>query len=347
MIVHCPQCQTRFRLPDERVTERGVKVRCTRCQHTFRVSRSSPGEEPAAQAAPLPPPAPPVPEDEPLPGPPPDLGASPERELPRPPPRVAPASNVPRPPTLPPHRVAPAPGAGAPGALVSAPPTPVSASPPDPFDLPPPQAAAIAEASSAGTTGPASALARISLVKQAEPEPVLTVAPTPPTPPRVPGRWWVNPLLGAVLLGVLGVLVAVVLPGGDHALVTHDVFNGQYEARDGRQVFFVRGEVENRSDAPSRVKVRVEILDGDQRLRTGTALAGASADPEALAALTTPEAGEALRARLDAQAQVLAPGARAPFLVVFAEYPPDLARYRLEVTAEAEGGRASAADAAR
>ena len=42
MIVQCPQCQTRFRIPDEKVTDRGVKVRCTRCQHTFRVNKQGP-----------------------------------------------------------------------------------------------------------------------------------------------------------------------------------------------------------------------------------------------------------------------------------------------------------------
>lgn len=42
MIVQCSQCQTRFRIPDEKVTDRGVKVRCTRCQHTFRVTRDGP-----------------------------------------------------------------------------------------------------------------------------------------------------------------------------------------------------------------------------------------------------------------------------------------------------------------
>ena len=48
MIVTCPQCQTRFRIPDERVTAKGVKVRCTRCRHTFRVSRpTEPIEAPA------------------------------------------------------------------------------------------------------------------------------------------------------------------------------------------------------------------------------------------------------------------------------------------------------------
>ena len=40
MIVKCAQCQTKFKIPDEKVTEKGVKVRCTKCQHTFRVKRS-------------------------------------------------------------------------------------------------------------------------------------------------------------------------------------------------------------------------------------------------------------------------------------------------------------------
>src|SRR5688572_192226 len=43
MIVKCDQCQTRFKIPDEKVTEKGVKVRCTKCQHTFRVKRTADG----------------------------------------------------------------------------------------------------------------------------------------------------------------------------------------------------------------------------------------------------------------------------------------------------------------
>jgi len=39
MIVTCDACQTRFRIPDEKVTEKGVKVRCTKCQTVFRVAR--------------------------------------------------------------------------------------------------------------------------------------------------------------------------------------------------------------------------------------------------------------------------------------------------------------------
>jgi predicted Zn finger-like uncharacterized protein len=57
MIVTCPQCQTRFRIPDDKVTPKGVKVRCTRCRHTFRVSRPADpavetSEDPFAQFSP-------------------------------------------------------------------------------------------------------------------------------------------------------------------------------------------------------------------------------------------------------------------------------------------------------
>ncbi|MFN0062010.1 MAG: zinc-ribbon domain-containing protein [Myxococcaceae bacterium] len=89
MIVTCEQCQTRFRIPDEKVTPKGVRVRCTRCQHTFRVAKpfeaaavqqgasdpdpfaffkeaESPAEVPAFSAAP---PSEPEPEPEPHPQP--------------------------------------------------------------------------------------------------------------------------------------------------------------------------------------------------------------------------------------------------------------------------------------
>ncbi len=60
MIVKCDQCQTRFKIPDEKVTEKGVKVRCTKCQHTFRVKRApdpaaaapAPSDDPFAQFGP-------------------------------------------------------------------------------------------------------------------------------------------------------------------------------------------------------------------------------------------------------------------------------------------------------
>src|SRR4051794_10472979 len=49
MIVKCERCQTRFKIPDEKVTEKGVKVRCAKCQHTFRVVRE---DAPSATPAP-------------------------------------------------------------------------------------------------------------------------------------------------------------------------------------------------------------------------------------------------------------------------------------------------------
>lgn len=50
MIVECDKCSTRFRIADERVTERGVKVRCGRCGHVFVVRREQ--LEAAGQAPP-------------------------------------------------------------------------------------------------------------------------------------------------------------------------------------------------------------------------------------------------------------------------------------------------------
>jgi len=37
LIVPCSQCHTRFKVPDQKVTARGTKVRCSRCGHTFRI----------------------------------------------------------------------------------------------------------------------------------------------------------------------------------------------------------------------------------------------------------------------------------------------------------------------
>ena len=45
MIIQCEKCKTRFKLDDSRVTEAGIRVRCSRCSHTFVVRRESPEEE--------------------------------------------------------------------------------------------------------------------------------------------------------------------------------------------------------------------------------------------------------------------------------------------------------------
>ncbi len=57
MVIQCPDCQTRFKLADEKIKPEGIKVRCSRCRHIFSVL-------PPAEA---PEPAPEVPADEPAP----------------------------------------------------------------------------------------------------------------------------------------------------------------------------------------------------------------------------------------------------------------------------------------
>ncbi|MDB5037254.1 MAG: hypothetical protein JWQ35_782 [Bacteriovoracaceae bacterium] len=42
MLVSCPKCESRYKLPDEKIRATGTKVRCPRCQHTFKVFSDSP-----------------------------------------------------------------------------------------------------------------------------------------------------------------------------------------------------------------------------------------------------------------------------------------------------------------
>lgn len=53
MIIQCEKCQARFRLDDSRVTDKGVKVRCTRCKHVFRVRKEGGEAEPFEPGAAL------------------------------------------------------------------------------------------------------------------------------------------------------------------------------------------------------------------------------------------------------------------------------------------------------
>lgn len=45
MIIQCEQCQTRFKLDDAKVTEKGVKVRCAKCKNVFTVRKQEPAPE--------------------------------------------------------------------------------------------------------------------------------------------------------------------------------------------------------------------------------------------------------------------------------------------------------------
>jgi hypothetical protein len=115
--------------------------------------------------------------------------------------------------------------------------------------------------------------------------------------------------------------------------VARDISNGLYDTR-GTPIFYVRGEVENRSSKPTRVKVLAALYDGDQRVKSAEGLVGLTPSPEQLHAITSPEATAQLRSQLDAGATVIEPGKRAPFTVVFQEFPRDLSAFRLQVTTE-------------
>lgn len=54
MIVQCDRCQTRFRLPDSAVGDKGAKARCSRCGNVFIVEKPP---EPETSSATVPPPA--------------------------------------------------------------------------------------------------------------------------------------------------------------------------------------------------------------------------------------------------------------------------------------------------
>ncbi len=41
MIIQCEQCRTKFKLDDEKVSEKGVKVRCAKCKHVFTVRKAA------------------------------------------------------------------------------------------------------------------------------------------------------------------------------------------------------------------------------------------------------------------------------------------------------------------
>ncbi|WP_225411020.1 zinc-ribbon domain-containing protein [Stigmatella hybrida] len=127
-------------------------------------------------------------------------------------------------------------------------------------------------------------------------------------------------------------LLALVTPSD---FVAHNVSNGLYDTRGGGAVFYVRGDVENRSSKPVRIRVRAALYDGGQRVKATEGLAGKVPNPEELYAVTNEETSAQLRTQLDGGATTIAPGARAPFAVLFHDFPQELGQLRLEVKMEA------------
>jgi hypothetical protein len=111
------------------------------------------------------------------------------------------------------------------------------------------------------------------------------------------------------------------------------VTSGLYERARGAPLLFVRGTVVSTAAAPlEEVRVVVEVVRDGTVLAHGEVPVGAVPGPEAL---FTVEDGAGL-ARVLAEAASpggarLAPGASAPFLIAFADYPASLGGASLRV----------------
>ena len=104
MVVSCPQCGTKFKIADDKITAAGVKVRCSKCKHTFSVKKDG-VEEPVGTQAPKPAKVPPPPSardrdpaSTPLPPPPSSLSAGAIPPPPPPPPVSLKSKPLPPPP---------------------------------------------------------------------------------------------------------------------------------------------------------------------------------------------------------------------------------------------------------
>lgn len=116
-----------------------------------------------------------------------------------------------------------------------------------------------------------------------------------------------------------------------------DVSNGLYETRADRAVFFVRGDVLNLGSSAQRLTVRAELLDGERLVTASEAIAGAAPSPEDLYQVGSATDLEQLSKKLSQSAPPVPAGGRAPFLVAFFEYPPDLKGFRVKLVVTAEG----------
>ncbi|PZR08251.1 MAG: hypothetical protein DI536_25445 [Archangium gephyra] len=114
-----------------------------------------------------------------------------------------------------------------------------------------------------------------------------------------------------------------------------DVSNGLYDTRAGRAVFFVRGEVANRSDTATRIVVKAEIVEDGKVVRFAEAYVGEPATPEELYLVGNSDALEALQRKVEKRSQPVNAGGSGSFVVAFTEYPPDLKGFRVRVSARA------------
>lgn len=348
MIVTCEKCHTKFKVPDEKIAEAGTRVRCAVCQSTFEVRRANPA--PA------------------------EIAGDPFALLvddPPPPARSAAARGAGNESPLADQLFGDLNDGdlASLGQEVSLEAESPSAVEPDQslFEMPEPTVEPRVELprellpSEEEMLPPAPPRARSLVTAFHE------IAPEkwPERKPSRPRKTWssllVNLGMGAALILALSAAGTLYVNDGKvdpsslsprrwrsllspvKELVAVETSNGLYDTRAGKPVFYIRGEAENRSLKSTKLKVRVEILDGEQRVRSAEVMAGSTASPEELYDIASPEDAEALTARLDGAGTEVLPGRRVPFLLTFYDYPPNLAAFRLKIVVNGVSSKETAA----
>jgi hypothetical protein len=125
--------------------------------------------------------------------------------------------------------------------------------------------------------------------------------------------------------------------GHSSDVVATRVVSGLYDTASGKQVFYVRGRIENRGKkVRGPVRVTAELVsDGTSEARA-EAIAGAEPTPEEIWTLRSQSDVDKLTRTLEAsQAErKLQPGTSLPFFAVIPDPPADLQRHRLHVKVE-------------
>jgi hypothetical protein len=224
------------------------------------------------------------------------------------------------------------------------------------FDVPAPSPSALLDLPLPQNDPAPSAASQVETIARAEaprPAPVQQISEAPPPPRRSVVGIVVNVAIAAVLVLGLVVIGSAFLNEGKVTadslslenlkntfapsvdFVASDVSNGLYETRAGRSVFFVRGEVTNRSQASVKVVVKAEIVEDGSVVRSGESWAGDPATPEEIFLIDSSEALEALNKKVEKRSLVVPPDSEAAFVVPFTEYPPELKGFRVRVSARA------------
>ena len=347
MRVTCSRCQTRYEVPDEKLSRGAVRIRCSRCGHLFVAKRRSA----AAPPPPEPPGAPEPPEaqfnDFDFEAP-----SEPARAEPEPEPEIPDLDEIPALGELdltdfeglpdeaePPPRTGPEPDE-----------EPLEAVREE--DLVPPTGAGVQ------VQGIAEDMPRLDLQRGPRRSETASKSPLVPKDRRRSPLFWV------VLVAALGTAAFT-----GYNLYRHpeaftflspqkirDLWRRhQVEARlavenlegfyrdlpGGRRVFVIRGEVLNRSDIPqSLIRVKGNLFDARGRtvasreVFCGNVLGDrelATLSAEAIDARLQNEVGNAL------QNMDIGPGGRVPFMVVFLPAPEGVTTYNVEVTEAREG----------